>query len=322
MTKLVVEVVLGEKAPGTYYAFSVPEILVGRGFKNDLIISDPYVSEHHLRIVWNEDEIRIIDLASKNGTYVPALKHAACEVVVESGDELILGTTSIRLFRDSHQVSAAHALRRSAPGIMWMRQPWVAWVLVGLLFGNGLLAAYLVTDTKIVFARLLVTPIVTLLGALLWSGAWAFVGRLTRQEIRFSIHLALICLFLILVRSLENVAEYIGYYTNSPIIYIILACANWAGLFLLLLHASFGVASNMREKTKWVVSATFSGLCLMVFISLYAAFMAGFYSDTPSSKTLKPPIVGPPPGISIDAFMRQANRVFEFDRTVSGKNRP
>ena len=314
MARLVVAVVIGSHAQGGYHIFESHEIHVGRGFKNDLILSDPYVSERHLLISRHGHEIRITDLSSKNGTYLPKLKHTVHESVIASGDELMVGMTKLRIFSDTHKIYPARALHQKNTYVTWMRKPVVAWCMAGVVLGQAVLAGYLKTYTKTSVVKLLPAPIIALIAVLLWSGVWSFVGRLTRHKIRFSIHLSTICLVLILGEILGNLAEYIGFYANSPIIQEVLVYASWVGLSIAFLYATFSVATNMRHNTKIIVSSTFTLLWLVAIVGLLASYREYYFTGAiPYSKTLKPPVLGSPSGMSIDAFLIRADRVFEFD---------
>jgi hypothetical protein len=62
---------------------------IGRAKNNDLRLADPAVSRHHARIEGDESGWRVVDLDSRNGTWVngAAVRQAAIEV----GDELSFG---------------------------------------------------------------------------------------------------------------------------------------------------------------------------------------------------------------------------------------
>jgi adenylate cyclase len=68
-------------------------ITIGRLSDNDIPIDDGLVSRHHAKIMCDDSGIfRIIDLDSKNGTYVNGRKITA-EVVLSSRDTVKTGNT-------------------------------------------------------------------------------------------------------------------------------------------------------------------------------------------------------------------------------------
>jgi pSer/pThr/pTyr-binding forkhead associated (FHA) protein len=65
---------------------------LGAGVENDIILSDPYISDRHARMTWDGSAWWIEDLGSKNGSRVdgaPCPPHVPCQVA--SGARLALG---------------------------------------------------------------------------------------------------------------------------------------------------------------------------------------------------------------------------------------
>ena len=311
MARIVIELIIGGRTQGEYHTFESAEVLVGRGFKNDLILSDPYASECHLRISRHARRIRIQDLSSENGTYVPKLKRSVSECTISSGDELIIGMTKIRVFTDAHKLPPARTLRQRSAYVTWMRKPAVAWCLAGILSAVSLLGGYLETNTRTSLVKLIPYPIFMLVAVLLWSGAWSFVGRLTRHKIRFSIHLSTICLILILGEVMKQAAETIGFYLNSPVIGGSVEHTGWTILSIALLYMSFSFATNMRHRTRVIASSACALLCGAAITGLLASYQNYYFTGSiPYSSILKPPIFGSPAGMSVDAFMIRVDDVF------------
>lgn len=75
-------------------------VTIGRLKTNALVLDNPGVSRHHLRIDGDPSGTVFVmeDLQSLNGTYVGGRKVSAC--VLKNGDEIHLGKHSI-LFEDT-----------------------------------------------------------------------------------------------------------------------------------------------------------------------------------------------------------------------------
>lgn len=67
-------------------------ITIGRSANNDLIFDDEYVSQHHARLLCNQDGYFIEDLGSRNGTLLNDQKLSAT-TMLEAGDRISLGST-------------------------------------------------------------------------------------------------------------------------------------------------------------------------------------------------------------------------------------
>src|SRR5580698_4066464 len=68
------------------------EITIGREATNGIAIIDPSVSRKHCLLKWQDERLRICDLASRNGTLVNGT--AVDEHWLEHGDEVVVGDSS------------------------------------------------------------------------------------------------------------------------------------------------------------------------------------------------------------------------------------
>jgi two-component system, NtrC family, response regulator GlrR len=92
--RLVVRVVDGPDR-GRFVALGDATLLVGAGELADLPLRDPGVSRRHLEIAVVPGGVRVVDLASKNGTLLRGARLNAALVGV--GAELMLGRTTLRI---------------------------------------------------------------------------------------------------------------------------------------------------------------------------------------------------------------------------------
>ena len=79
-----------DKAPSSLHPFTS----IGRAADNALVLSDPFVSNHHALIFWQEENWWLEDLASHNGTYLNG-KPVSTPVALTAGDTLIFGETNL-----------------------------------------------------------------------------------------------------------------------------------------------------------------------------------------------------------------------------------
>lgn len=83
-------------------------VIVGRGYHCDVILDDPYVSEEHLEIISLSDgRLRVVDRGSVNGVFVGLQKISDRSCIIESGQEIKVGHTHIKLFTPRHAVQSA-----------------------------------------------------------------------------------------------------------------------------------------------------------------------------------------------------------------------
>ncbi len=74
-------------------------VVIGRNDRSEVILTDPWVSHEHCKLVQQEGLLVVCDLGSKNGVFVRGLR--VLESGVHSGDCLTLGRTEITVrFRE------------------------------------------------------------------------------------------------------------------------------------------------------------------------------------------------------------------------------
>jgi pSer/pThr/pTyr-binding forkhead associated (FHA) protein len=73
----------------------VPELLVGRSRRCDVVLDDPGVSRRHARLVFRDGSWVLQDLQSTNGTTVNGVQVGRCQL--RPGDSLTLGTACLRV---------------------------------------------------------------------------------------------------------------------------------------------------------------------------------------------------------------------------------
>jgi len=73
------------------------KLVVGRDSDCDVILGGDFVSSHHCALLLDEWTLRVIDLGSKNGTYVNGDRIGSGAVILNVGDTVSAGLMSIRV---------------------------------------------------------------------------------------------------------------------------------------------------------------------------------------------------------------------------------
>jgi len=159
---------------------------IGRAYDNDLIIDDPYVAPHHLRIERADDgSLRAVDLATRNGLYLLGPPQRVQSAQIAPDLRVRIGHTQIR-FRDT-QFAVAPELEASASPRA-LRQAFsfypVLIAAAALMFGD----VHLSTFEQIPPAQIVASVLALLLAAFAWAGIWAFFGRLATRHANFYAH--------------------------------------------------------------------------------------------------------------------------------------
>ncbi len=186
-----------------------PEIRIGRGYGNDVVIDDAHVAPSHLRI-FRDDEGALIaeDCGSLNGSYVDRDKRRSQRIALD-GERLIrIGHTFLRIRGAAHVVAAESALQSQSPG--WPRLLGLAVALLGL--EGGLLWLGNTQEPKVLYyLGALLSLSVMVLG---WTTGWAILSRLFTGQMRFERNL-LIALLGLLGYSLYDEVSTLGAFAWS-----------------------------------------------------------------------------------------------------------
>ncbi len=96
MGKIILEII-SSSGPSQLRVFEQACVRIGRGFGNDVILQDPYVSaEHALVSISPEGKIEITDSKSENGTFLMLPENMVEPRHIVSGGMFVVGHTKIR----------------------------------------------------------------------------------------------------------------------------------------------------------------------------------------------------------------------------------
>lgn len=163
-----------------------PEIRIGRGYDNDVVIDDPFVAPRHLR-VYHDDEGRLVaeDLGSANGLVADSSGRRELRVVVDGDRPLRIGRTLLRIREASHAVAPERVAAPSAR--TWPR----ALALAAAVLAIEMLTAWLSETSEPKATRYLLPLLILAVFTLVWTSAWAILARIFSGQARFERHLVI-----------------------------------------------------------------------------------------------------------------------------------
>ena len=291
--------------------FDAPTVTVGRGFDNDLILHDEYVSENHLVIRSQENVLVIEDRGSENGVYYTKARSLVKEARLLSGDEIKIGKTRLRIYSPSHPIGPAKRMSGERGVLKKLSEPAGAWLALFILLFIYTVEGHLASTENLTPPKLLAESLAAAIIAVIVAGAWAFVGRLVTHKAMFSAHLAGIALFLAVMVPIDIVTSNLGYHTNSATVEYVCSALLSGAAFTLLLAWNLTNATNLPLKKRFSLS---SGMTL-IFFALAALFMLSSNDEFDASPgyytILKPPIVKILPSGSVALFIEESRKVFD-----------
>ncbi|MGJ8692088.1 MAG: FHA domain-containing protein [Thalassotalea sp.] len=166
------------------HKFTQRSIDIGRGFNNDIILTDQHVCSDHLTINFDGQDWRITDHNTINGSFIGDKKHPANEHVIRSGDVIRIGKSQIRFYFPDHPIAESLLFSPFEELINLARQPAV-FISAILLF--SLLNAYLIflsVPVEVKLTQLIAPVLKTTFIFALWPMGVALVSQLTKNEPR------------------------------------------------------------------------------------------------------------------------------------------
>ncbi len=262
---------------------------VGRSYDNDVIIDDPYVSPHHIRLDLDEDGWKITDLDSLNGYRVQQNGHTVTRNVVQSGETIRLGQMMLQVFNTHHPVAPAlkiNGLERRLK-ILGRHKIWPL-VLLGVL-GMSLLALYQNSVAEIKpmsMVNVLVNQLVQIGGVAL---LWALAGRIFRHQLRFFSHISLWALYFMLARFADTVADVIGYNLGSDQASFVVSIVLNLALLMAVVWCSLSLATNLHSRGRFW--AALGASIIYLFLQFFEVWrFEQLFTGTPQYQGgMKPP---------------------------------
>ena len=227
--------------------FSRLPVSLGRAYRNDVILTDPFVDAFHGELGCDENgELSVRDINSRNGIQVAGSWLKSSSQPLESGETLTLGKSHLRVFRADQPVPEALALSSMESVFNQISKVWI--VALGLC----LLIAMILLEKRLssLGSFSLMTHVGELLGiftiVLAYAGVWALLGRVFRHDGRFLGHCVIIILTLISLHLGEYLLQWLLFNLNisSWQVFLEFLLAGGVVLFFAPLQSVFSDSSQ------------------------------------------------------------------------------
>jgi hypothetical protein len=275
------------------------EAHVGRGFDNDVVVDDPHVAPHHLRIYRGEDgELLAEDLGTLNGLYPEHGAKRVTRLALAKEPGIRIGRTIIRVHDAAHPVAPERLL---TPPRAHAR--WAAGLGVGLFF--LLLIVLWLSNTGEPSANLIVLPVLGVaMGIAVWASLWSVQSRLFFGQARFALHLRIAITACLALVAWDQLTETLSFALASRFI------AEYGGLALWAILAATCYAHlrsigtrHMNFAMSLVVALVVAGAALQYVGKSESQRLIG---QRATLGDLRPPVFRIVPLASADEFFQKA----------------
>ncbi len=204
---------------------------VGRALDNTLVLDDPHVAAHHLRIDADADGVFVQVGDTRNGLRAHGRRFAAGErlPVGHAPLRLDIGETHLRLRLAQHPLPAEQPLRASADLV---RSGWPTLVAGLLVVAAVLFSAWLESDPDTLTRTLTSTLISLGVAALGWCGAWALISKVFTRRSHFWWHVRVLAMGALAIMAAIAAADVLAFALSWP----------WTSDFAFVLTGALGAA--------------------------------------------------------------------------------
>ncbi|HTS84758.1 MAG TPA: FHA domain-containing protein [Usitatibacter sp.] len=272
---------------------------VGRAFDNDVVLDDPHVAPHHLRISRGEDgELAAEDLGTLNGLFHEHGATRTPRVSLAKEPGIRIGRTVLRVHDSRHPVPPERLLTPPRAHAKWAVGLGVAVV------GTLAILEWLNLTTEPNVTVILRPMIGFVTGLALWTGAWALVSRIFLGQARFALQLRIALTACAVLVAWDQLTESLSFsfawralsdYAGLGF-WALLAAACWA-------HLRVIGPRRMRVAMGLVVALTAAGAALQYLARSESQKLVGTRA---SLGDLRPPEFRLAPLASADDFFKNA----------------
>jgi len=288
-------------------------VTLGRGYHNDIIISDPHVGASHLRIDYDGKDWTLTDLGSVNPTKVNAKPYRNVTTRLSSGDVLRVGGTELRVFAAEHPVAPPAPLQRESAALPWLTRTRNVWALFVLAVAAVTGWSYVGIWTDNMGLALTAAASGAMITIVIWAALWSVGGRLARRRSYFMGHVALGSLGLIFGALAWLTSCYIGFLSSENGFSVATDYALNGAVMAWLLYASLSLATRLTRRKRLQAALFFAGGLMLGIFTVGMISSEKFSADALYPYRLEPFLSGLAPAQTPDEFMARSAKLFKSD---------
>lgn len=311
MGKIILQIIPSVGPPHEPRVFNQERVSIGRGFGNDMILQDSYVSVQHAVVsVSFEGKIEVVDCQSENGTFLMPRQSGREAGHLLSGETLRVGHTKIRVFLPDHPLAATKKMNVEKPAKSTASLTlWYALVGFFVLYFFHIASSYPyepMAVSQFVFYEFLI-----FLGICFVSGIWALVGRLINQQARFGQQLTLVCFFMIVLIPIANICMFLGYAAASVLVEGVTSVLLGGAALSVLIFQQLGIATALGRRAKIISSLVLPAILIILGLLGAIAFRNEFSPKPRFYERSKPPFMSPLKVYKPEQFISRMDNVFK-----------
>jgi len=296
--------------------------LIGRGYDNDIIIDDPYISPDHLSVNITENKIEAQDTNSTNGLFSVQPFKKQNKITIENDSRIRIGHTDIRFRFADHPVKETIQDRDKPSQLTMLLTSGFILPIVWLIFTTALVINNYIEETDTVNIQSLLSDIYPLMIVLfLWALAWSIASKFVTHRFYFAFHAIWVCSLTFISIIVENLAQYFEFSFSlsgsATLISLTLSVLVTTALLYGHLHYSTTLAPAKAKRI-----SLFTSLIIIGLVEIGALLNKPGFSNLPDySGVIRPEAFRIAPAQSVTDFFENTKTLkVNIDKTVEEHN--
>jgi hypothetical protein len=220
------------------------EARIGRAYDNDVVVDDPFVAPHHLRVVRDESGALFAeDLGTVNGLYAADGDTRQARIALDGERILRIGRTLLRVRPPGFEVAAERAV--GAVVRVW---PAIASLAV-LVIALASLTLWLNETSEVQPSRYILPLLAVALAVLVWTTGWSVLSRIFTGVAHFERHLLVALCGLLALFLFDELSDFGSFAFSSRILADYAYVGNWV-LFAALCFVHLRIMGPRRIPVK------------------------------------------------------------------------
>jgi len=275
---------------------------IGRAYDNDVVIDDPYVAPHHLRIVADDaGTLFAEDLGSVNGLYAADADEAQKRIALDGQRVLRVGRTLIRVRAPGFEVAPERPAGR-APRV-WPAIAGLAVCVIAL----AMLTLWLNETREMQPSRFVLPVLAVIFTVLVWTTGWAVLTRIFTGVSEFDRHLLIALGGLLAFYVFDELCDFGSFGFSSRALADYAYVGNWI-LFAALCFVHLRTMGPRRVPVKAGAVAALA-LAAIAAQTLSRSDESSMVGQQSYLSDLKPPMFRLKRAQSLDSFFSGTDRL-------------
>jgi len=296
------------------YKLTQESITIGRGYDNDIILSDPHICPNHIHIDFAQGSWKVNDQNSINGSFLEnpkSKKQNADQHIIDDGDIISVGKSQLRILFIDHPVTPTVHFSAFESFINLMRHPVSLFISIAMFIGIAGSLGYLSSPIESNFSQFFVNAIGMAIVFALWPGGVSLVSHLTKHDARTMTQLGISFVFFNLMWFSDFIDTMVAFNTASNSLAILVATLLSIGLTFSLFWLNCSIGFHMTAKRRAIVSFSLTALLFGGTYLVQYSHKPEFNPRPQYNATLMAPNFLLAPSSSVDKFIDDNNLLFE-----------